>query len=98
MGDEVYDRDGDDLIRRLEVNFHDLILGTELKVDSLYGDVKVKIPKLSNPEQILKVSDFGVPNMSTHKKGDLFLILTPKFPDDISEEQIEFLESYRKSI
>ena len=98
LGDEIYDRDGDDLIRRLDVDFHDLILGTELQVDSLYGDVKVKIPKLSNPEQILKVSEFGVPNMSTHKKGDLFLIITPRFPEDISEEQTEILESYRKSI
>lgn len=97
LNDELYDRDGDDLIRKLNISFCDLILGTERKVESLYGDVKVKIPQMSKPEQILKVKEFGIPNMSTHRKGDMFLILNPEFPDKISEEQKSILELYKKS-
>ena len=72
LNDEMYERDGDDIIKKLKVNFYDLMLGTELKVESLYGDVKIKVPKMSKPEQILKVKDFGVPNMSSHQKEICF--------------------------
>lgn len=95
--DEIYDRDGDDLLRKLELNFEDLILGTDINVDSLHGTVNVKIPKNSQPEQILKVREFGIPNMSTNIKGDMYLILTPRFPSNISSDQKEILELYRSS-
>lgn len=95
---ELYDRDGDDLICKLDVNFYDMLLGTEMEIESLYGQVKVKVPRLSKPEQVLKVKEFGVPNMSTHRKGDMFLILNPFFPEKISEEQKSILELYKKSV
>ena len=98
LNDEMYERDGDDIIKKLKVNFYDLMLGTELKVESLYGDVKIKVPKMSKPEQILKVKDFGVPNMSSHRKGDMFLILSPEFPESITDEQRSLLETYKNTI
>ena len=98
LNDELYDRDGDDVIRKLDINFYDLLLGTELEIESLYGNVKVKIPKMSKPDQILKVKDYGVPNMSSHRKGDMFLILNPNFPTEITEEQKSILQLYKKSV
>ena len=35
----MYERDSDDdIIKKLKVNFYDIILGTELQVESLYGE------------------------------------------------------------
>lgn len=98
LNDEIYDRDGDDVIRKLDINFYDLLLGTELEIESLYGNVKVKIPRMSKSDQILKVKDHGVPSMSSHRKGDMFLILNPKFPTEITDEQKSILQLYKKSV
>jgi DnaJ-class molecular chaperone len=53
---------------------------------------------MSKPEQILKVKDYGIPNMSSHRKGDMFLILNPNFPKKITEEQKSILQLYKKSV
>ena len=95
--DRNYDRDGDDLIRKLGINFDDMILGTDKKINSLYGKVKIKIPKLSKPETVLRISDHGLPNMNTHKRGDLYLILQPEFPTSLSTEQAAVLSLFKKT-
>jgi len=93
----TYDRDGDDLIRNLKVEFYDMILGTSLKIDTLYGNINLKIPSNSKPDAVLKVNSHGVPNMNTHKKGDMFCVLKPNFPESISSDQIQLLQLYKKS-
>jgi molecular chaperone DnaJ len=77
--------------------FEDMLLGTELHVDSLYGNVKITIPKLSQPESVLRIKEHGIPNMNTHKKGDMYLVLQPEFPTKLSDSQISVLELYKKS-
>ena len=95
--DEIYDRDSDDVIRKLSVPFEDMLLGSELQIDSLYGSVKVKIPKLSQPESVLRIKEHGIPNMNTNLKGDMYLILQPDLPTKLLDSQVEILELYRKS-
>lgn len=93
--DEIYDRDNDDIIRKLKIDFDKMILGTDIILDSLYGNVKVSIPPLSKPDRVLKVKEYGIPNMNHHKKGDMFLIIQPEFPDKLTEEQKDILEQYQ---
>ena len=97
QNDETYERNGDDIIRRLQISFAEMILGTELKIDSLYGKVKIRIPKLSKPEKVLRINDHGIPNMNTHKKGDMYLIVQPEFPTKLSDDQRRILELYKKT-
>lgn len=94
---ELYERDSDDVIRKLELPFEDIILGTTQIIDSLHGSVKIKIPRLSKPDSVLRISDYGIPNMSTHKKGDMFVVLNSKFPSNLTDEQVSILELYKKS-
>ena len=95
--DKLYERDGDDVIRKLQVPFEDMILGDELIVDSLYGAVKVKIPPMSKPDSVLRVNEHGVPNMNTHRKGDMYLIINPELPKKLTQEQLNILKLYKKS-
>ena len=63
----------------------------------LYGSVKVKIPKLSQPDNVLRIKEHGIPNMNTNLKGDMYLILQPKLPAKLLDSQLEILELYKKS-
>jgi molecular chaperone DnaJ len=95
--DKIYERDGDDVFRNIELNFADMILGSNQTIDSLYGQINVNIPANSQPDSILRVNSHGIPNMNTHKKGDMFLILKPEFPANLTTNQVKILELYRKA-
>jgi molecular chaperone DnaJ len=95
--DELYDRDGDDLIRKLQVSYLDMILGTEQTIDSLYGKVRIKIPELSKPETVMRITEYGLPNMNTHRKGDMYLIVQPEFPSNITQDQKAILQLLKKA-
>jgi len=62
-----------------------LILGTDVYVKNLLGDnVKVKIPKGTNPGTILSIAGHGLPDMNTGRKGNMYLEIkgvTPKIDD-----------------
>jgi len=98
LNDEIYKRDGDDIIRDLETNFVDMILGTQIELDSLYGKVKLKVPPKSKPESVLRVNEYGIPNMNTHNKGDMYVVLKPKFPSELSDVQTKILKEYKQTI
>jgi molecular chaperone DnaJ len=96
--DEIFERDGNDLVCQHSIEFQDMILGTDKKIDSLYGKVNLKIPKNCQPDSVLRIKDYGLPNMrSDTSKGDMFVVIKPKFPDNISVEQKSILELYKKS-
>ena len=95
--DKLYERDGDDIIRKLQIPFEDMILGNELTIDSLYGSVKVKIPSMSKPDSVLRINEHGIPNMNTHRKGDMYLVINPELPKKLTEEQLSIIRLYKKS-
>ena len=95
--DGIYERNGDDVIRKLHIPFEDMILGQLQTIDSLYGKVKLKIPQLSKPDAVLRVTDHGIPNMNTHRKGDMYIVLSPEFPTNLSGEQESILKLYKKT-
>lgn len=96
--DEYFERDGNDLYCEESVNFYDMITGTQKTINSLYGKVNVKIPQCTQPDAILRVIDHGLPNMrSDSSKGDMFVVVKPKFPKTLNTEQKSILDLYRKT-
>ena len=87
----------DDIICTSEIDFQDLILGTKRNIDSLYGKLSLQIPPLSQPDNILKVKEHGIPNSRTGRKSDMYVVLKPKFPKKLSQEQESILELYKKT-
>ena len=73
--DEYFERDGNDLICHEHIPFYDMIIGTNITINSLYGGVNLKIPQNTQPESVLRIKDYGLPNMrSENAKGDLYVI------------------------
>ena len=96
--DEYFERDGDHLICEEHIDFYDLILGATKVINSLKGLVNLKIPPCTQPESILRVTGYGLPNMrSNTTHGDLYVMIKPKFPKQITVEQKSILELYKKT-
>jgi len=75
-------RDRSHIRTKCAINVLELILGTEVIIQNVLGDnVKVKIPKGTNPGTILSIAGHGLPDMNTGRVGNMYLEIkgvTPK--------------------
>jgi len=91
----VFKRDGNDLTMNINLKLSDALLGMEYPVETLDGEIKVKIPAGVSPNEILRVRGKGVP-VSKHKRGDLLIKITIKMPSKISRKSRELIEQLKK--
>ena len=90
----VFQRDGENLVMDLSVKLSDALLGAEYKVETLDGDLKVKIPEGVAHGEILRVRGRGVP-MGGSRRGDLYLKVAIKTPTKLSRKAQKLIEDLR---
>lgn len=94
--DDVFSREGDHLFAELDVNYVQFLLGGDITVQGLDGDVEVEIPKGSRPGDRIKVSSRGMPSLKGSRRGDLYYTLNVEFPKKLSESEEEALRAIAK--
>jgi len=90
-----FKRDGNNIHITIPISFIDAALGTTIEVPTVYGDVEVKIPPGTQPDNILKLKGKGIKDMRSGNPGDQFVHLDIKTPVALSKRQKELLETYR---
>ena len=90
---EALERKDSDLFTTVKIGVGDAILGTEINVPTADSSVEVKIPKGTQPGQVLRVKDKGMPSRRGY--GDLYIKVDVKIPDSVNEEQAEVIEDLR---
>jgi len=91
----VYKRDGYNLVMNLNLKLSDALLGTEYPIQTLDGEIKVKIPEGVSINEILRVKGKGVP-ISATRRGDLLIKLNIKLPNKLSRKSRELIEQLKK--
>lgn len=84
---DVYEREGDHLFADLDIAFEQFMLGGEIKVDGLDGEIEVEVPRGAQPGDQIKISGRGVPSLRGSRRGDLLFTLHPEFPKKLSVEE-----------
>ena len=74
-----------------------LIFGTDLKVPTLNGEEKVKIPAGSKVDSMFRLKGRGLPSYGNRSKGDMVIKLAVGIPTKLSERQRWLLEELHKS-
>ena len=86
-------RDRSHIKTKCSINVLELILGTEVIIKNLIGDdVRIKIPKGTNPGTILSVAGHGLPDMNTGRVGNMYVEIkgkTPKIEDQKILEKVK---------
>lgn len=88
---EIFEREGDHLFAELDVPYLQFILGGELTVQGLDGDVDVEIPRGAKVGDRIKVGSRGLPSLRGSRRGDLYYTLQPEFPEKLSEDEEKLL-------
>jgi molecular chaperone DnaJ len=85
--DPIYERDGIDLHRILEVPWPLLALGGNFQVETLYGRETLKIPAGTQGNQKMRIANAGVPRLKGNGRGDLVLHISVIVPKKLTNEQ-----------
>jgi DnaJ-class molecular chaperone len=82
-----YVREGDDLIVEQGVSVFDAVLGGEVTVATLDGEVRLKVPPFSQPGRLLRIKERGVPHLKGAGRGSLLVKLQVQLPEYLSDAE-----------
>jgi DnaJ-class molecular chaperone len=85
--DPTYERKGNDLYVDLPVSLYDLVLGSEVQVPTMSGDVSMKIPEGTQNNRLLRLAGKGMPNVKGKASGDQYVRLIGQLPQKLSEKE-----------
>ena len=89
---DVFSRDGNDLLSTMQVSMTDAILGTEVELDSLDGKVSVSIPAGTQPGDLLTVKGRGIQGLRSTSRGDLRIAMQVVTPSKLSSKERALVE------
>lgn len=94
---EVFERDGDDLYCDITVDLYAAILGGEVYVPTLAGNLKLKIPPGTQNGRVFRIKGQGMPRLhETGVTGDLFARVQVRLPGDLTDEELDLFEALRE--
>jgi DnaJ-class molecular chaperone len=86
-GDDRYERKGDDLYLDLPVSIYELILGGEVRVPTMTGDVTMTIPAGTQNNKMLRLSGKGMPKLKDGGYGDEYVRLIGQLPTNLTDKE-----------
>lgn len=89
-------RDGDNLIYDLYVNFADAALGTSVHVPTIDGKVKIKVPAGTQSGKIFRLKEKGLPSVQGYGRGDQLIHVNVWTPKKLNSEEKALLEKIRE--
>jgi molecular chaperone DnaJ len=89
---ELFERDGRDLLAEVTVPVTQAALGGTVTVPTVHGDeVEVEVPPGSQPGDVLRVRQAGLPSHGGGRRGDLRLLVRVQVPTDLDGPQRDLL-------
>ncbi|OGD62177.1 hypothetical protein A2160_01335 [Candidatus Beckwithbacteria bacterium RBG_13_42_9] len=97
MADETFRREGNDLYVDHQISFTLAALGGNTDVPTPDGDIKIKIRPGTQPMTMVRLRGKGVPSVRDYGRGDEYIRLIVKVPENLSREQKQCLEEFEKA-
>jgi curved DNA-binding protein len=95
--DPRFERKGNHLYTDIDIDLYIAVLGGEVKLPTLSGNVVLKIPPGTQPGQTFRLSDRGMPNLrKPSQHGDLFARIRVKIPQNLTRRQKDLFEELSK--
>lgn len=90
----VFKRDGNDIHVDVPLSFVDCALGTTIEVPTVYGEVEVRIPEGTQPDQVLRIKEKGIKDLHTGRPGNQYVHVKVKTPTNLTKAQRKLLEEF----
>ncbi|MDY0111570.1 MAG: molecular chaperone DnaJ [Candidatus Syntrophosphaera sp.] len=87
--DELFVRDGNNIILEYPINVTQAVLGDEVIVPTLTGTAKMKIPPGTQSGRIFRLRGQGIKGLNSYSRGDLLVKIKVVVPTKLSREETE---------
>lgn len=94
--DRIFEREGNDILTKVEINIAQAALGDKIEVETLDGAVEMKIPEGTQPGKIFILKGKGVPILNGHGRGDQLVEVAVKVPTKLSRREKQLLEELKQ--
>jgi molecular chaperone DnaJ len=94
--DDLFHRDGSDILYELPINFAQAALGDEVRVPSLDGKVDLRIPPGTQNGKTFRFKDKGISHIDGKGRGDLLVKVTVITPQHLDKNQRRLFEDLAK--
>lgn len=95
--DEIFERDGNNVICEFPISFPQAALGDKIRVPTLKGkEVDLRIPPGTQSGQLFRMRGLGIPDLQGYHKGDQIVRVHVETPTKLNREQRELLERFRE--
>ncbi len=91
------ERDGNDLIYTLDISFSDAVLGANVEIPTVEGNVKIHIDEGTQSGKILRLRGKGVPDVNGYGRGDLLVNVQVYVPKNVTKDEKKILEKLQES-
>jgi molecular chaperone DnaJ len=91
-------RKGDDILLDLDINIAQAVLGDEIRIPTLNGDVELRIPPGTQPGKTFRLRNRGIPHLRGSGTGDQLVTVSVQIPTWLSAEQRELFEQLAKTM
>ncbi len=94
--DRNFKREGTDVLVDMEIPFTLAILGGEIDVPTIDGELKLRIRPGTQPGTMVRLAGQGIKHLHGSGRGDEYVRLLVKLPEKLTAEQRKILEDFEK--
>lgn len=89
-------REGYDIITEEEISFNQAALGDVIKVETIDGDLELRVPVGTQPDSVIRLRGKGVPHVHSSGRADHYVRVKIIVPKHLTRRQRELLEEFEK--
>ena len=94
-----WDRDNDNLIVKKDINVFDLLLGCVIIITTLENKkLELKIPQGTQIGTTFSIPGYGVPNMRSGQRGNLYVTVDSKIPKITDNSVLNKIQDIKKEL
>lgn len=94
---KLFTREGDIILSSIHVDMVDAALGVDIKVETVDGPIKMKIPAGTQSGTDFKLSGHGVPHIKKDTRGAHIVTVNVDTPTKLTKQQQELLKDFKKN-
>jgi len=95
--DDLFERDDDDIYVRVNIPYSLAVLGGQIEVPTINGEVKIRIRAGTQSGTMIRLRGKGVTHLHGRGSGDEYVRLNILVPDRLSREQKRIFEEMKES-
>lgn len=92
----LFRKEGNNLLLEIEIKLTDALLGVDYTLETLEGNLTIKIPEGIQSGEVLRIKGKGVPAGRSGSRGDIYMTVKVNIPKKIGKASRKLIEELKR--